>query len=422
MRGDPIKYEVDKETGAVFVDRFMSTAMHYPCNYGYIPQTLSDDGDPCDVLVLSPVPLITGVVVRCRPIGMLKMDDEAGGDAKILAVPIDKLSSLYRNDRVAARPARDQTRRSRISSSTTRTSSRASGCASAAGSGPRMREARDPRSRSSAKRAKRAARPANFRRRRRRGSRARGAVWLPRCSSCCGAPASSPPSSACRTRRRSRSCCRFALVAALMSVVRWRPCAAGRAQRATTSTSRSSHGSSTACISAACSSRCRAACPRGRRRCWSDCSRSLPCSSPASGWASASCRASGWASRSGSSACRSSFGRKSGLDGDVAARAGDRRASRASASARCGRSATLACRPAHRRRDPVRRLLAALPAARALAFESAPIALDWRRSVRARLVGAGALGRRDQPACTGCCATARPNVAGCSIWYRRSRR
>jgi inorganic pyrophosphatase len=96
MHGDPIKYEVDKETGAVFVDRFMSTAMRYPCNYGYIPRTLSDDGDPSDVLVLSPVPLITGVVVRCRPIGMLKMEDEAGGDAKILAVPVDKLSSLYR--------------------------------------------------------------------------------------------------------------------------------------------------------------------------------------------------------------------------------------------------------------------------------------------------------------------------------------
>lgn len=97
MRGDPIKYEVDKETGAVFVDRFMATAMHYPCNYGYIPKTLSNDGDPCDVLVLSPVPLITGVVVRCRPIGMLRLDDEMGGDAKILAVPIDKLSSYYRN-------------------------------------------------------------------------------------------------------------------------------------------------------------------------------------------------------------------------------------------------------------------------------------------------------------------------------------
>jgi inorganic pyrophosphatase len=96
MNADPIKYEVDKETGAVFVDRFMSTAMHYPCNYGYIPHTISDDGDPVDVLVLSPVPVITGVVVRCRPIGMLKMEDEAGGDAKVLAVPIDKLSSLYR--------------------------------------------------------------------------------------------------------------------------------------------------------------------------------------------------------------------------------------------------------------------------------------------------------------------------------------
>jgi inorganic pyrophosphatase len=97
MRADPIKYEVDKETGAVFVDRFMSTAMHYPCNYGYIPHTLADDGDPADVLVLSPFPLITSVVVRCRPIGMLKLVDEAGGDSKILAVPIDKLSSLYSN-------------------------------------------------------------------------------------------------------------------------------------------------------------------------------------------------------------------------------------------------------------------------------------------------------------------------------------
>jgi inorganic pyrophosphatase len=97
MRGDPIKYEVDKDTGAIFVDRFMSTSMHYPCNYGYIPKTLSEDGDPCDVLVLSPMPLITGVVVRCRPIGMLRLDDEMGGDAKILAVPIDKLSSFYRN-------------------------------------------------------------------------------------------------------------------------------------------------------------------------------------------------------------------------------------------------------------------------------------------------------------------------------------
>ncbi len=95
MRADPIKYEVDKKTGALFVDRFMSTAMHYPCNYGYIPHTLSADGDPVDVLVISPVPLISGVVVRCRPVGMLKMQDEAGDDAKLLAVPIDKLTGLY---------------------------------------------------------------------------------------------------------------------------------------------------------------------------------------------------------------------------------------------------------------------------------------------------------------------------------------
>jgi inorganic pyrophosphatase len=99
MNADPIKYEVDKETGAVFVDRFMSTAMHYPCNYGYIPHTLAGDGDPVDVLVLSPVPLITGVVVRCRPIGMLRMEDDAGDDSKLLAVPIDKLSALYRSVR-----------------------------------------------------------------------------------------------------------------------------------------------------------------------------------------------------------------------------------------------------------------------------------------------------------------------------------
>ena len=97
MNADPVKYEVDKETGAMFVDRFMSTAMHYPCNYGYIPHTLSDDGDPVDVLVISPVPLISGVVVRCRTLGMLQMTDEAGEDAKLLAVPIDKLCSIYRN-------------------------------------------------------------------------------------------------------------------------------------------------------------------------------------------------------------------------------------------------------------------------------------------------------------------------------------
>jgi inorganic pyrophosphatase len=74
----------------------MNTAMHYPCNYGYIPHTLSDDGDPVDVLVITPVPLNTGVVVRCRPLAVLKMEDESGMDAKVLAVPVDKLSTLYR--------------------------------------------------------------------------------------------------------------------------------------------------------------------------------------------------------------------------------------------------------------------------------------------------------------------------------------
>jgi inorganic pyrophosphatase len=96
MNAEPIKYEVDKETGAMFVDRFMSTAMHYPCNYGYIPHTVSGDGDPVDVLVLSPFALNTGVVLRCRPVGMLKMEDEAGEDTKLLAVPVDKLTNLYR--------------------------------------------------------------------------------------------------------------------------------------------------------------------------------------------------------------------------------------------------------------------------------------------------------------------------------------
>ena len=97
MNADPIKYEVDKESGAIFVDRFMGTAMHYPCNYGYVPNTVSDDGDPCDVLVITPFPLIPGVVVRCRAIGVLKMTDEAGGDAKILAVPVDKILPIYKH-------------------------------------------------------------------------------------------------------------------------------------------------------------------------------------------------------------------------------------------------------------------------------------------------------------------------------------
>jgi inorganic pyrophosphatase len=94
---DPVKYEIDKDTGAMFVDRFLDTAMHYPCNYGYVPHTLSEDGDPVDVLVITPVPLISGSVIQCRPVCMLKMTDESGPDAKILAVPVDSLSTRYRH-------------------------------------------------------------------------------------------------------------------------------------------------------------------------------------------------------------------------------------------------------------------------------------------------------------------------------------
>ncbi|CCP04414.1 inorganic pyrophosphatase [Erwinia amylovora Ea644] len=91
----PIKYEVDKESGALFVDRFMATAMFYPCNYGYINNTLSLDGDPVDVLVPTPYPLQPGSVIRCRPVGVLKMTDESGEDAKVVAVPHSKLSKEY---------------------------------------------------------------------------------------------------------------------------------------------------------------------------------------------------------------------------------------------------------------------------------------------------------------------------------------
>ncbi|HYF60313.1 MAG TPA: inorganic diphosphatase [Burkholderiaceae bacterium] len=97
MNADPIKYEVDKATGALFVDRFMMTAMHYPCNYGYIPHTIADDGDPVDVLVITPYAITVGAVIRCRPIGVLKMQDEAGGDSKLIAVPIDKVLPIYRH-------------------------------------------------------------------------------------------------------------------------------------------------------------------------------------------------------------------------------------------------------------------------------------------------------------------------------------
>ncbi|MFA9440493.1 inorganic diphosphatase [Uliginosibacterium sp. sgz301328] len=95
---DPIKYEIDKDSGAVFVDRFMGTSMSYPCNYGYVPHSVAGDGDPVDVLVVAPFALIPGVVIRCRPVGVLLMQDEAGDDSKVLAVPVPKITPLY--DRV----------------------------------------------------------------------------------------------------------------------------------------------------------------------------------------------------------------------------------------------------------------------------------------------------------------------------------
>jgi len=93
--GVPVKYELDKESGALFVDRFLHTAMYYPANYGFIPQTLSQDGDPCDVLVVGTMPVVPGAVIRCRPVGAILMEDEAGMDEKILAVAVDDLHPFY---------------------------------------------------------------------------------------------------------------------------------------------------------------------------------------------------------------------------------------------------------------------------------------------------------------------------------------
>jgi inorganic pyrophosphatase len=94
---DPIKYEVDKDFDALMVDRFMATPMFYPANYGYVPNTLADDGDAVDVLVVTPYPVAPGAVIRCRPVGVLEMTDEAGSDAKVIAVPHDKITKLYKD-------------------------------------------------------------------------------------------------------------------------------------------------------------------------------------------------------------------------------------------------------------------------------------------------------------------------------------
>jgi inorganic pyrophosphatase len=95
MNADPVKYEMDKESGAIFVDRFIATPMYYPCNYGFVPNTLSDDGDPCDVLVVSDYPIVPGAVIAAKPVGVLIMEDEKGMDEKIIAVPAKKLNSQY---------------------------------------------------------------------------------------------------------------------------------------------------------------------------------------------------------------------------------------------------------------------------------------------------------------------------------------
>ncbi len=95
LNGEPVKYELDKDTGAMFVDRFLNTAMRYPCNYGYIQRTLAEDGDAVDVIVATPMPLIHGSVMRCRPIGILDMTDEAGPDGKVMVVPIDSVSKFH---------------------------------------------------------------------------------------------------------------------------------------------------------------------------------------------------------------------------------------------------------------------------------------------------------------------------------------
>ncbi len=95
MNAEPVKYEVDKKSGAIFVDRLLTTPMRYPCNYGYVPHTISGDGDPIDALVIMPMQLVPGSIINCRPIGYLEMEDEAGVDEKVVMVPCNKISRMY---------------------------------------------------------------------------------------------------------------------------------------------------------------------------------------------------------------------------------------------------------------------------------------------------------------------------------------
>ena len=135
--GEPIKYEMDKASGALMVDRFLYTSMRYPGNYGFIPHTLSDDGDPCDVIVANTRAIIPGAIMSCKIVGVLLMEDEAGGDEKLLAVPSAKLTQRYAGWTISPICRRSRSSRSNISSPITRISSRTNGSRSSAGATPK---------------------------------------------------------------------------------------------------------------------------------------------------------------------------------------------------------------------------------------------------------------------------------------------
>ena len=137
--GVPVKYELDKASGALFVDRFLHTAMFYPGNYGFVPHTLAQDGDPIDVLIVGPAAVVPGAVVRCRPIGALMMEDEHGPDEKILAVPVDELHPFYTGVSPIRICRRSCAIRSPISSATTKIWNRANGSTSRDGRMPTRR-------------------------------------------------------------------------------------------------------------------------------------------------------------------------------------------------------------------------------------------------------------------------------------------
>ena len=142
---EPVKYEVEKESGAIFVDRILSTPMRYPCNYGYVPGTLGGDGDPLDALVILPLPLIPGSVIRCHPVGMLKMTDEAGSDEKLIVIPSpEDIPWLRAYQRHEGRLARTGWSVSATSSSTTRIWRRANGSRWKVGSVPTRPRPRSP--------------------------------------------------------------------------------------------------------------------------------------------------------------------------------------------------------------------------------------------------------------------------------------